>query len=337
MDAGVYLADLAGSSLPLLPGLRAVAEELANSRRTRRLATTFYEMADRMEAGQPLEKIVDSVTADLPNGLRGIIKAGVQSGQLGELLACFVDRQQLLRRQRRQIIALVAYPLVLLIVLVVVMASIFMFVVPAFSGIMEDFGADPPIQTQALFWFSRFGMPFILVGLLVLAGLVGIVALVGGRAAIRRVLHHTPLFGRVLLYNGLSDFSGTLGLLVRHNVPLPEALRLTSESVNDAALQSAAVALASAVDGGRSLTASLEDGDRILDGLVPLVRWGEQHGTVGESLRFAERIYTGWAERQAGYLKTILPPFTLLCVLWCAAFLVSGLFLPLVTLVQSLT
>lgn len=337
VDAGIYLADLAGSSLPLLPGLRAVAEELSNSRSTRRLAATFREMADRLEAGQPLEEIVEDVTSNLPTGLRGIIQAGVKSGQLGESLSWFVGRQQLARRQRRQIISVIGYPLVLLIVLFAVLTLVFTYVVPAHSGLMDDFGVELPVPTQTLFWFSRFGFPLAVGGMLVLVAIVAVVALVGGRSAIFRFLHRVPWLGRVFLYNGLADFSGALGLLIRHNVPLPEALQLTSESVHDAAIRSAAASLASAVGGGRSFTSSLQDRGRMLAGLVPVVRWGEQYGAVGESLRFAEETYAGWAERQAGFLKTVIPPFTFLFVLWCVVFLISGLLLPLVKLIQALS
>jgi type II secretory pathway component PulF len=329
------VAELAKAGLPLAPGLRALADELPS----RRVAAVLHELADQLERGIPLAAALESQGSRFPSHLRGLLLAGVRSGRLAETFEEFVEIQRNRIEQRHRIWTILAYPLVLLAMVLGMFVFCSVTFVPGFAKVFSDFDAELPSVTVLLLDLtSPFGIAANLALVAVLIGAAMILGSLRMRAAWAQDLcYSVPVIGPLWRWSRLAEFSRLMGLLLDQEVPLPRALRLTGEGVGDPYLAKGCRRLARMVEDGNSLADSLPQVRQFPASLRPVVQWGQQVPALSSAFRAAAEMYNGRVHVQSTFLEVIALPLVLVVVLASVGFLVVGLFMPLISLIQKLT
>jgi type II secretory pathway component PulF len=105
-----------------------------------------------------------------------------------------------------------------------------------------------------------------------------------------------------------------LGLLLKHSVPLPRALRLTGAAARSSSLAAACGQLADGVEHGRSLRSLIDHDGRLPPLLARLFASGESSGRLSDALAQASLIYRRRALRRADWLQMVLPPVMVLLI-----------------------
>lgn len=325
------LADLSVAGAPLVEGLWAAANEAASNR----MAGELRWLAAQVESGRPLEDLMQS-RRGLPSYVAGLVRAGVQTGRLGEVLMELVDHQRTVREQWRSIRSALAYPMVLLTLAVIVGLWVEFGLVGAFVEMYEEFDLDLPYVTQVLAWGYRVGGTWLL-GLAV-AVVIGFVAfrLAGGAARWRRMIATIPLFGVLWHWTGVSELSRLLATLIAQRVPLPEALRLAADGVHDANVGQVSRMLADGVEQGQPLSELLDSTYRLPATLVPIVRWGERSNELPEAFRLAGEMFEGRVRMRSELVISVVPPVIFIFVAMLAMVIVVGLYAPMYTMMEGL-
>ena len=339
-DAAAFagqLAGLVGAGLPLPAGLRALGEELPSGR----LSHAFDDLSGRLEAGATLEEAVAAQGRRLPAHLRGLIVAGARTGKLGEMIGRFVDSAHAGAQIRRRIWAGLAYPALLLGSAVALFVFACFAIIEGFRNIFADFGLSLPAATRMVIGASSTVVKLNWRALPALGGLVAVAwgaeRLLLGASQRRRLACEIPLVGPLMRWTALAEFSRVLGLLIRGEVPLPEAVRLAGEAVHDPDLADAGRSIAAEVEGGRSLSESLGGCRRFPEGYAKLVGWAEGNRALPEALDILGEMYEAKARAHASTLGSLGGAAALILVLGGTALVVLALVLPLVNLLNSLT
>ena len=89
----------------------------------------------------------------------------------------------------------------------------------------------------------------------------------------------------------LAEFCHLLALLLESNLPLPEALRLTGEGVQDADLDETCHVMAGQVTSGQSLAQAMTEKKLFPQGLPSLLRWAERDKSLPEVLHMAGAMF----------------------------------------------
>jgi type II secretory pathway component PulF len=101
-----------------------------------------------------------------------------------------------------------------------------------------------------------------------------------------------------------------LALLVEHDVPLQEGLRLAAWATGDSRLTSAALQMADATQRGQSIA----QGAVAVGQLPPFLRWAlaspAEAGSLVRTLRSASELYRRRAERGTARLRAVAPMLT---------------------------
>lgn len=311
---------------------------LASLSRHRRVARVLRRVARQLESGTALNAALDSQRKLFPIHVRGLIRAGLETGRLPEALEEFVDVEKGRIELRRGVWLTLAYPIVLMAILFLLFSGIFAFIVPQFKSIFEDFGCELPGLTQMVLWMSGPGFPVIIgVPALVVAAIV-FLSLMQQTVWARRVLYAVPLIGPTWRYAALSNFSRLMAMLLAQQIPLPRALRLTAAGLREADLSAACRGAAEEVEAGRSLSECMADFWQFPPTLRPLVEWAERTNNPVAAFRAGTEMFEGRVRVYVPLLQTVLPPIVFLLVLVVAVFMVVlALFLPLISLINSLT
>jgi general secretion pathway protein F len=312
------IADVTAAGLPLAAGLRAAAAE-SDARRT---AAALHRIADELDRGRSLEQVLADPSSRIPGYLNGLLRATLRTGDFGTAFLELIDHQERLREMRRAVWTALVYPAVLLLLSLALAAFVNHVLAGPLLDVLDGWFRDvgfrlPAMAHMAMLvagWFHRTGIWYLYRALVVLVIVVPVLRWAAGPARWARGLATLPLFGVLWHWSGVAEWTRLVGVLVAHDIPLPEALGLAAAGVRDANLGQVSGLLARGVEQGRALSELLETTGRTPALLAPLVRWGEDTGRLAEALFTASDMYAGRVELRADMLRAILPPLIVIFV-----------------------
>ena len=333
LEVSTYVAQLASSGLPLAAGLRAFAGEMPASR----LSPQLVVLAMRLERGEPLEVAIASPNLRLPEYFVGLIAAALRSGNFAVILQEFLKHERLTEDMRWRLWRNLAYPVALLALVTAWLVFVLTTLVPQLRKIYEDFDIILPDATRILIAISDYGPMVVAGGVAVLATLLVLLRVLGGRALVSDLIASVPLFGPMWRSWSLSELSNLLRVLVEQAIPLPRALELTASGIRDAALAVGCRQAAARVAAGDSLTQSLSAYAVFPPSFLTVVDWGERTSALPQALASATDMFAARAVIRDQFLRTILGPITFIVLAAVMLFVVAAMFMPLMSLIQNLS
>lgn len=226
------------------------------------------------------------------------LRTGEKTGNLAEVLARYQDYLRHKVALRKKISQALAYPAFLLIALVVILAILFVFVMPRFVAMYADFGTELPLPTRVLIGLVEY---FYIVGP-VLAG-AGFGAWVGwrrwiatdrGRLWVDSLRERIPYISDIARIVAAAQLARSLSTLLAGGTPLVEAMRTARESLTNRAYGlRLEQAMQQVIEGG-SLASAVRAARLMPDTAVRMIEVGEASGgldgMLGEVARFYEEI-----------------------------------------------
>jgi type II secretory pathway component PulF len=323
----------AAGRVPLEVTLAALAEE----QRDRRLAEVAGQLASELRRGVPIDQAVSAFEQRIPAELHGLLRAGVESGDLAGTIERFAAQRLAIRRIERRIRAAIAYPLLITAILVPLMLFISVYIIPMFRELFEEFDlALPGITLLVLDTGAQ--LPGLVAGVLLVAIAFPLVLrIAGGRWLFHRVRAATPVVGLLWMWSGQREFAAILASFLDLRLPLTSAVAHTGACVSDRNMARACRRVAQRLESGQRLSLCLHHSIHFDPALVSLVAWGESQGLLPEALRISTEVFDDRIEQQASLMQRLLPPVTLVVVGMLVFCVIVGLMLPLVKLIEALS
>jgi type II secretory pathway component PulF len=330
------IASLTKAGRPLGAGLLALAEELPHGRFRRSLV----DLADALGRGVSLDAAMEEQKDRIPPHLRGMVLGGIRSGRLGDVLGRFSGYVSIGTELGRKLGLSLAYPIMSILVAITLFLFVNTVLIAQFEAIFRDFGIPLPRLTVAMIMLSHafrsFWPAFVLIfGTIVGLWLFGKLFLKPPQR--RSLATRIPIVGGVWRYTSWAEFCHLLGLLLETDLPLPDALRLTGEGVQNADLDRACQVMAVEVERGSSLAESMSKQTQFPSGLPRLLRWADSQGAIAEILHMAGDMFQARARGQATFAGTVVAVLSVILVLWGVFTVVIGLMLPMITLISKLS
>ena len=277
-----------------------------------RLSWVAGDLSARLSAGQSLEEALRSDANAFPPIFTALVAAGARTGRMPEALAGLTATARALADLRQSVMAAMAYPMTVALVAYGALAFLATALIPSLARILTDFQLAPPSWMNLASWLGRQESIWWYVPPLALAAFAfwwwyrsAQGEILAGRGA-WTVLWLRP--ARQMLRDARwSAFSDLMALMVEHDVPLGEALRLASAAGGDKRLVAADNALAAEIErGGVAADAAVQ-----LEGLPPLVRIAlsapQWRTPLAANLRAVAEHYRRGASERAYWLRTFLP------------------------------
>jgi general secretion pathway protein F len=329
------------SGLPLAPALKAVATEL----RTPRLKALLDSLHTSLEQGRSLEQALDAQAEKLPPVYRASLIAGERAGNLSAVLEhmCAYTGHMVETKNRVQVA--IAYPILVVVMCICVLAFLLTYVVPQFAEIFQDFGAGLPWPTR--FWIDvadtvRFRYPGIMIAFsaVVIAGYFGLKYLRStprGRFGLDRIKLRLPAVGRVFRLGSFARFCRTLGVLLTARAPLIESMRLAAAASGNAVLARAVSEAARNVEQGSSIAGAFES-TGYFDGTFGwLLGLAEERGELEGALLHLADTYDQTGQRSSRVLISVLPPVLIFLLGGIVVSIVVSIYLPIFTLADVIS
>jgi general secretion pathway protein F len=286
--------------------------------------------------GRRLADAMARQPASFPPLYRAMVAAGETTGSLTTILARLADLLERQAEVRGKLIAALAYPIVLAVVAIGVVAALMIFVVPRVVEQFTDTGQQLPFLTRAVIAISSFAANWWwLIALLVVAAAFGWAAAMRRPAFKARVdarLLRLPLLGRLLRDLYAARFARTLATMVSSRLPLVDGLRLTLPTIRNAALAAATAAIVDQVRAGGSLSTALRDAGVFPPLLVYMTASGESAGRLEVMLERAADYLEREFDRFTAASMALLEPVIIVLMGSCVALIILAILLPILQL-----
>jgi len=332
------LSTLIDAGLPVLRALRILEEQQKPG--PMRLAIRL--IGDDVEEGTALSEAMGRHRAFTKLYVR-TVGAGESGGVLDVVLrrlAEFLERMQSLRRK---VIGAMIYPAAVIFFATAIVLGLMTFVIPKFQDIFKDMDQELPAITKTLMtisawikddfgWLVILGIPFLLYFLVKI-----IRTSEGGRYFVDKVKLSLPLLGSIVAKTSVARFSRTLGTLLNAGVPILEALNITRETSGNEVFARALVGVRDGIREGENLAEPLRQAKIVEPMVVNMIDVGEETGAIDEMLEKVADTYDEEVEVMIGGMVSLLEPVMVITLGLIVGFIVIALFMPMVTMLQSMS
>jgi len=308
MNLSRQLAAFVRAGISILDAISELSED-ADSRGVKRVLT---DIGDQLREGSTLSEAVDRHPKDFPTFYRGILKSAELTGQLDTVLdqlSKYVERDL---EARRKIKGAMTYPAVVAVMAIGTVVILTAVVLPKFKEFFASLDAELPLPTRMMLAASDFVQAW---GLwIVLAILVFVVAYMiakrtrKGRKFKDGVMLRIPVVGTTLRYSIIERFTRILASMVGAGVPLPEAMRVATDSLNNLVFEDALNEARREMLSGGGLSGPIAR-TKLFPGMASqMIRVGEQTGTLDSQLVVAAQYYESELDYKVKRLATIIEP-----------------------------
>ena len=262
------LSSLLAAGVPLSRALVILQKE-ASSPASK---AQWKEVHDLVVDGLSLADAMSRSPETFPRVYVAMVEAGEAGGFLDVVLAQIAEFQNREKELRSKVMAAMLYPCILLVLALGVLVVLLTFFIPKFQNIFNNLHSALPLITQVIIGASHLVRSY---GLLVAAGLVGIVFLVRtwfssakGKRTWEGLILKTPLVGPLIAQFAMARFCRMLGTLIGAGVPLVHGLNVARRSIGNQILVDAVANSIERVQQGGRLGQSLADCKTLFVGSV---------------------------------------------------------------------
>jgi type II secretory pathway component PulF len=316
------------SNLQLVHALESLARE--TPRRRLRLALT--DVLAKVRAGRDFDRAL----ADHPKIFNptyvGVVRAGMQSGQLGEALQQVSEYLTSLDRVMTKIRGAMMYPLLLLVSFMGTFHMMVFGILPRFETLFGQYGHALPAPTQ---FVLAIGHVYAAIWPELLASTVAVIlgfgwwiATPNGRLTYDRLKLQIPIVGPLWRLAALARFAHTLGIQVQNSVTLLESIRVAAPACNNKHVEVSLRTIATDIERGEGITQAFVKQDLFRGVVQQMISAGEKSGELTEPLKSAATYFESlWIQRLDAVVGLINPALTAIMGLLIAGMLVAA-FLP---------
>lgn len=329
------LLALLRAGIPLAEAVSALAEKESRPA----VRSVLGGLLQALREGRNLSSALAAAPQAFPSLYVAMIRAAERTSDLDRALARFIAHQQEEARLRDALVNAAIYPVLLIAAGGLVVLFLLGYVVPRFSHIYEDVGADLPWLSRLLLEWGQFVESHALA--LVGAGLALIViALVVLRdprvwAAAGRRMWQLPYVGERLRVFQLARFYRTVGMLLSGGIPVVTALGMVSGLLSPA-LQRGLMAAIDAIREGKSFSSTLAARGLTTPVALRMLEVGERAGNLGEMLTRAAEFHEEDTARQMEWLTRLFGPLLMLLIGCAIGLIVVLMYLPIFQLAESI-
>lgn len=222
------------SGIPLADSVRILAKQTKKTS----LKKSFNQLVYQLLKGESLSDAMLMQETVYPKLLVNMVKTAEMTGDLPSILDDMSEYYTSMDQTHKQMKSAMTYPLVVLTIAFGVLIFMLTYLVPQFSAMFEENGAQMPALTLAILAASDFIREKWYIILLVVVAFVFIFIQLYKRSqkfreTIQVMVMHMPIFKDIVIYNEIANFTKTFASLLNHGVFITDSMEILSKITNN--------------------------------------------------------------------------------------------------------
>lgn len=331
------LAALIHAGLPVLQSIQMLSQRSPNPK----LRLVLRDVEVRIKSGSALSEALSAQGDTFPRIYTASILAGERSGNLDDVLRRYVEYTKAIAQLRRKIRGALTYPVILLGAATILIGVLTTFVIPQFTSLYENMGAElPGITTFVVGFSSAIRENFFWLAPSVAGVGVGVTSwrrTEGGRRTMDRWILKLPIIGELIRQMTTAQLSRSLATLLAGGITLVESFQIALASVSNRELLRTTEPALPKIREGKPFTESLDAAGWVPPLAIDMIGVGERSGSLREMLDEVAGFYDAETEVKLGQLTTFIEPAILITMGGVVITILLAIYLPLLQMVSGAT
>lgn len=326
------------SGIILTESIKILNKQMGKNKAYKR---SFQSIIYELTMGESFSKALEKQGTMFPPLLINMIKAAEATGELEETLSDMANYYDEVEKTHKQMISAITYPTVILVFSTAVITFILIFIIPQFVEIYND--AEVNINGFTLFVInaSEFIKANIITMLVVL--IAGILILLFSyrkvkafRRSMQKFLMHTPLFGKIMIYNELAIFTKTFSSLLRNNVFITESIEILSKITNNEIYKEIMFNTINNIVKGEKISEAFKDQWAIPEVAYYMIVTGESTGQLAEMMSKVSSYYQEMHRSLVSNMKAFIEPVMITSLAVIVGGIILAVIIPMFSLMSEI-
>ena len=329
-------ATMIDSGIPLLKSLDILKSQTTNPT----MSTILGQLGTDVENGLPLGDSMAKHPKVFNNLFVNMVRAAEVGGLLDQVLLRVAKFQEDDLEVRQQIQSSLMYPVMVLIFAVVLVSSMFTFVLPTFKGVFAGMNVEMPATTKFVFAIGDYSSHYWYVPIILVVSIViffrRLVSTTRGRFQVDSMKLRIPVIGDLLLKMAVSRFTKTLGVLVASGVPLIKCLEIVGETTGNQVIETSLERVKNSVLEGHKLSVPIAATGLFPSMVAHMIDVGEESGRLSEMLEKVSEFYEKEVASAIKGLTSMIEPALIIFMGGLVGFIAISIMTPMFTLVGNI-
>jgi type IV pilus assembly protein PilC len=301
----------------------------------------LLEVRKDVEAGANLSNAMRKHPKVFNDLYTSMIQAGEASGNLDTILLRLSQYVESMNKLIGKVKSALAYPISVLVIAMVLTGVILWKVVPVFSDMFAQLGAELPLPTQIVVGASNFLVGNFLWVALIIGGAIFALRSYYRTFKGRRVIDNLKLkiwvFGELLTKVAVARVTRTLATLLTSGVEIIESMTITAKTSGNAIIEDAVLKSRALVQEGKPLWESWEETKRFPYMVTQMVAVGEQTGSLSTMLGKIADFYDEEVDQAVSALVSLMEPIMILFLGGIVGSIIVAMYLPLFDIIGKVS
>ncbi len=303
------------AGIPLADSVRILAKQS----RKAGVKKSFNQLVYQLLKGESLSDAMLMQKKVYPKLLVNMVKTAEMTGDLPSILDDMAEYYTSMDQTRKQMKSAMTYPLVVLTIAIGVLIFMLTYLVPQFTAMFEENGAELPALTVFIVNTSNFlkknWLIIILVILVVVFTLIQLYKKVQKfREMVQITLMHIPVFKDIIIYNEIANFTKTFASLLNHGVFITDSMEILSKITNNEVYKKIINNTLENLGKGDSISMAFKGQWAIPVVAYEMILTGESTGQLGSMMEKVAAHFQMLHKNVIDQMKSLVEPF-LICFL----------------------
>lgn len=324
------LSALTSGGVVLDRALKLIGDQSSNSQ----LKEHSLTLASRIEEGFSFTEALKEFPQSFDRLFISLVSAGEKAGDMAGVLdrtASYLERKS---KIQQDITGALIYPAVLLSLAFIIVSLMLIFVVPSVVDQFANINQELPLITRWLIGLSDFiSGPALWILLILVLSLLFSFRFFGVEklfTIVDKYLLKIPVLKGFLINSNLARFTTSLSILRNNDIPIVQALEISTATISNSHLRSNLEKSLSGVSEGNSLAQCLSSVPQIPPMVTQLVASGERSGELENMLSKAADFLDMEFQQSTKIAMNLLEPMVVVIMGTIVASIVVAVLLPLI-------
>ncbi len=297
------------------------------------LKTTIIQVGRSIETGRTLGEAMAMHPRVFDRLSVNMINAGEDAGALDKILnkICeYIDKSEGIKRKVK---GALAYPVIVVLVAILVIALLLVWVVPKFMEMFASSGQEAPWLTAMVVDLSNSltNQWYYFVGVIVGVVFFSKTYFKTKKGAFNRdkLLLNLPLFGSLVKKSSVARMSRTLATLLSSGVSVLDGLTMAAKTCGNAVIEQSLEKAKASISTGKTISGPLSEDKVIPNMVVQMIAVGEESGTMDVMLGKVADFYEDEVDMAVETLGSLIEPIIMVVLGGVVGVIVVAMYLPI--------
>jgi type IV pilus assembly protein PilC len=301
------------SGLPVADALDLAQVQVSSPR----LKLVIRKMLKAIRNGQALSKAMSQQKSIFPEMAINLIMAGESTGDLDSIMERIAVHLEKKAALKAQMINAMIYPVIVVLAAIGVSTFMIVKIIPEFSKFLLKQGKPLPASTQALIDLSQYvrdnGVLIIVISISVIISVLVFYQFKFGRKTIDSLILRLPVFGPLVVTGTMAQMTWALSTLLRSGVTVFDALKITSNLLNNRIYSNKLHDASDLIMSGRDIASSIQH-KQMPPLVLQMISVGESSGSLDRVLQELGTYYERLLEIAIKRLSAMIEPAMILVI-----------------------